>query len=250
MNGSGGPSCSSPMPMQTAGRLLLKKLTQWSGETTTSRSGRHAFRRRPISSKPAASLSRWSRGMVSQSRAMIGPWLAAKTPTSSAMGHLLFLGLQRVQAGDELGLRHAADLEVEAQEIGVDQRRDRADVVVEQRLAQFRLDLVAADYSGHVDAILRRQLRVVLEVEEQLAHPIVRHRRASPADGLVSRARQLDPTALFARTAARSRGRSIGFGHRPRDNDEFQAESLHSLREPAQLLRRHVLVAADEDPGA
>ena len=28
MNGSGGPSCSSPMPMQTAGKLLMKKLTQ------------------------------------------------------------------------------------------------------------------------------------------------------------------------------------------------------------------------------
>ena len=73
MNGSGGPSCSSPMPMQTAGRLLMKKLTQWSGETTTSRSGRQALSRRPISSKPAASLSRWGAGIFSQSRAMIGP---------------------------------------------------------------------------------------------------------------------------------------------------------------------------------
>jgi hypothetical protein len=41
----------------------------------------------------------------------------------------LFPFLQRVQARDELGLRHAADLEVEAQQIGVDQRRDLADVV-------------------------------------------------------------------------------------------------------------------------
>ena len=73
MNGSGGPSCSSPMPMQTAGRLLMKKFTQWSGEMTTSRSGRHALSRCPISSNAAASRLRWSFGIVSQSRAMIGP---------------------------------------------------------------------------------------------------------------------------------------------------------------------------------
>jgi len=42
---------------------------------------------------------------------------------------LFLLGLQRMQARDELGFRHTADLEVEAQQIGVDQWRDRADVV-------------------------------------------------------------------------------------------------------------------------
>src|SRR5712691_10818219 len=97
------------------------------------RSGLHARSRRPISSNPAASLSRWPRGIVSQSRAMIGPWLAAKTPTRLAMG-AFFLFLERVQARDEFVLRHAADLEIEAQQIGIDQRRERADVVCEQRL--------------------------------------------------------------------------------------------------------------------
>src|SRR5262245_18048862 len=107
---------------------------------------------------------------------MIGPWLAAKTPTRSAMG-ALFPFLLRVQARDELGLRHAADLEVEAQQIGVDQRRDFADVVLEQGLADVRLDLVAADHARHGGAIFSRQLRVVVQIEEQLAHPVIAHRR-------------------------------------------------------------------------
>src|SRR5216684_2937864 len=153
MNGSGGPSCSSPMPMQTAGRLSMKKLT------------------------------RWPRAIVSQSRAMIGPWLAANAPTRLAMGTLL--GLERVQPGDELGLRHAADLEIEAQQVGVDQRRDRADVVVLQRRAELRLDLVAVEHGRHVGAVFRRELRVVLQIEEQLAHPVIRHPRSLPLRGRI-----------------------------------------------------------------
>src|SRR5882757_3046595 len=138
---------------------------------TTRTSGRHARRRRPISSKPALSLSRWSAAILSQSRAMIGPWLAAKTPTRLAMGvallacfplvaGLFLLGLQRMQARNELGFRHAADLEVEAQQIGIDQRRDRADVVREQRFAQLRLDVVAIDHAGDVGAVFGRELRI------------------------------------------------------------------------------------------
>src|SRR5262249_57150654 len=137
---------------------------------TTSRSGRHALSRRPISSKAAASRSRWSRGMVSQSRAMIGPWLAANTPTRSAID-LPFPGLERVQPRDELTFRHAADLEVEAQEVGIDQRRDLAHVVLERGLADVGIDLVALEHGGHIGAILRRPLRIVLPIEEQLAHP-------------------------------------------------------------------------------
>src|SRR6476661_6203937 len=133
---------------------------------TTSKSGRDALSRRPISSNPAASLLRWPAGMVSQSRAMIGPWLAAKTPTRSAMG-ALFPFVDGVQARDELGFRHAADLEVEPQQIGVHERRDRADVVFQQRLADLRFDFIARDDRGHVGAKLRCKLTVLLQVEEQ-----------------------------------------------------------------------------------
>src|SRR5262249_41681033 len=118
--------------------------------------------------------------MVSQSRAMIGPWLAANTPTSSAMCHLLGrLCLQRIEPRYELALGHAADLEVEAQQIGVDQRRKRSDVVDEQRPSHVGLDRVAVDHAGHVGTIIRRQLGVLVQVEEQLAHPVVGHRWSS-----------------------------------------------------------------------
>src|SRR5262249_3712312 len=149
---------------------------------TTRRPGRQAVSRRPISSKALLSWSRCASGILSQSRAMIGPWLAANTPTRLAMGDTL-LGafpaaipaIERMQPRDELCLRHAADLEIEAQQIGVDQRRDGADVVGEQRLADLRLDLIAVDHAGHIAAVLRRQLGIVLQFEEQLADPIVRH---------------------------------------------------------------------------
>jgi len=87
-----------------------------------------------------------------------------------------------VQPRDELAFRHAADLEVEAQEVGVDQRRDLAHVVLEQRLADVGVDLVALEHGGHIGAILRRQLRIVLQVEEQLAHPIIGHCRSAAGD--------------------------------------------------------------------
>src|SRR5262249_8188277 len=122
---------------------------------------------------------------------MIGPWLAAKTPTRSAIGTPL-PSLPRVQARDDGGLRQAADLEVEAQQIGVDERRDLPDVALEQRLADVRLDLVAADDARHVGAIFSRQLRVVMQIEEQLAHPVIGHRRP-----------------LLQIACARARGRSV-----------------------------------------
>ena len=49
-----------------------------------------------------------------------------------------------MQARHELGFRHPADLEVEPQQIGVDERRDRTDVVFEQRAADFRFDFRTA----------------------------------------------------------------------------------------------------------
>src|SRR6185295_17199212 len=163
---------------------------------TTSTSGRQALSRRPISSKPAASLLRWPVGIVSQSRAMIGPWLAAKTPTRSAMGSLFRL-LEGMQACHELGLWHSADLEVESQQIGVDARRDRTDVVFEQGFADFRFDFITADDGGHVGAELRGQLLIVLEIEKQLAQPVVRHRRSLCAPA--RRVSRIHLTALFSR---------------------------------------------------
>src|SRR6266487_2852760 len=142
---------------------------------TTSRSGRHALSRRPISSKPAASRLRWSFAIVSQSRAMIGPWLAANAPTRLAID-LPFPCLERMQTRDELAFRHAPDLEIETQEIGVDQRRDLAHVVFDERFSDVRLDRVALEHGRHIGAILRRQLGIVLQIEEQLTYRIIGHR--------------------------------------------------------------------------
>ena len=73
-----------------------------------------------------------------------------------------------MQARHELGFRHPADLEVESQQIGVDARRDRTDVVFEERLADFRFDFITADDGGHVGTELRGQLPIVLEIENSL----------------------------------------------------------------------------------
>src|ERR1700688_4701973 len=110
-------------------------------------SGRQARSRRPISSNAAVNLARWSRGIVSQSRAMIGPWLAAKIPTSLAMADLRRRGgaVHRVQSRHELVLRHAADLKIKTQQVGIDQRRQCGDVVVHEGATNVRLDPVALD---------------------------------------------------------------------------------------------------------
>src|SRR6516164_6302526 len=121
--------------------------------------------------------------MVAQSRAMIGPWLAANAPTRLAIRGFLHRRRGRLpyraQLRYELGLRHLAHLKIEAQEIGIDQRGQLADVVLKQRLADLRLDLIAVDDCRHVGAILFGEFCVMLQVEEQLAYPIIRHRCSS-----------------------------------------------------------------------
>ena len=66
------------------------------------------------------------------------------------------LAVERMQARDEFVFRHAADLEIEAQQIGIDQGGDGADVILEQGLAQRRLDLIAVEDVA-MSAEMRRQ---------------------------------------------------------------------------------------------
>src|SRR6185503_12603959 len=108
------------MPTQNAGKLLRKKLHQWSGDTITSTSGLVSISRLPVRSKPSVTAARVGGVSVSHSRAIIGPWLAAKIPTSLAMARRLFPGVrQLVQPRDELRILHADNRVVEAQQIGV-----------------------------------------------------------------------------------------------------------------------------------
>src|SRR5271154_4407570 len=115
--------------------------------------------------------------MVSQSRAISGPWQAAKTPTSLAIGDLLHFrrcgSIERMQFRDEFSLRHASDLKIKPQQICIDAWREYADVVFKQRFAHFGPDLIAIDDGRSIGAIIRGKISVVLQVKEHFAQPIV-----------------------------------------------------------------------------
>src|SRR5215467_9865503 len=105
IHGSAGPSCSSPIPTQMLGRLLMKKFTQWSGAISMITSGFAALMRRPSSVIERDRLS-WFAALTSfQPRTMSGAWLEANTPTSLAMaGPRGALGSGVPHLGEELGL--------------------------------------------------------------------------------------------------------------------------------------------------
>jgi hypothetical protein len=48
------------------------------------------------------------------------------------------------------------------------------------------MNLVAVDHGRHGSTIFGRELRIVLQVEEQFAHPVVRHCRFLAASGITS----------------------------------------------------------------
>src|SRR4029077_11266170 len=118
------------MPTQMLGRLLMKKFTQWSGAISMSTSGFAALMRRPTSVIDRVRLS-WFAGLTSfQPRTMSGAWLEANTPTRLAMaGPRGILGAGVAHSGEEFGLGHAGDDEIEAQQVGVHARRQKNDVV-------------------------------------------------------------------------------------------------------------------------
>src|SRR6516165_5387607 len=121
---------------------------------------------------------------------MSGGWHAANAPAKLAIGMMRLgldrlgpgspgfarLGLERMQARHEFLLRHAADLKVKPQQISVHERSKDRDIVLDERLAHGRRDLIAIDHARHVHPEIRRKPCIVLQVEEQLAQPIVGHR--------------------------------------------------------------------------
>src|SRR5579864_1765709 len=177
IQGSPGPSCSSPTPTQMLGRLLMKKFTQWSGAISISTSGRAALMRRPISVMERVRLS-WLAGLTSfQPRMMSGAWLEANTPTSLAMagprcGHRT----RFFHLAEEFRLGHADDDEVEPEQVGIHPRREKRHVVALDGSAHLRLEGIAVEDRLAVGPVFRAERRGTLQVEEKLAQPIVAHK--------------------------------------------------------------------------
>src|SRR5689334_13299725 len=119
----------------------------------------------------------WFSALTSfQPRMMSGAWLEANTPTSLAMaGPRRRLGARVAHLCEELGLGHAGDDEIEAQQIGIDPRREENDVVALDRLAHLGLQGIAIEDLLPVGAVLGAQGRGALEIEEKLAQPVVSH---------------------------------------------------------------------------
>src|SRR6185437_6817808 len=95
-------------------------------------------------------------GSLSQSRAISGAWLAAKAPTSSAMGGLL---LHRVELGDESLVIHAGRAKIKSQQISVDEGRQRGDVVGADRSENLGPERIARQHLFAVGAIFGARSR-------------------------------------------------------------------------------------------
>src|SRR6266508_2289282 len=137
---------------------------------------------------------------------MSGAWLDANTPTSSAMAR----SRRRCGPGgphpfQELRFRHAGNHEVEAQKIGVDARSEECDVVALDGGAHFGLQGIAVEDLPPIGPVFFAERSGTLEIEEELAQPVVSHERyfATSEGGGRNRAKRWASARLFP--AARSR---------------------------------------------
>src|SRR6186997_3130869 len=103
-----------------------------------------------------------------------------------------------IQPPDELGVAHAADCEVEPQQIGVDVRRQRREIVAQHRAAKLRAQRIARQHGLTILLVLRRKLWL-LNVEEQLVEPIVSHRVTPHRGWIASSLALLAMTSLIVR---------------------------------------------------
>src|SRR5438128_11887896 len=123
--------------------------------------------RRPSSRYAALMRLFCSAGTRCHSRTMSGPWLAAKAPTRLAM----------VQAPDELVVLHAGGEEVVAQEIRVGARREKRHIVLGERALHALVKRIAREHLVALGAELRDG-GGRLQIEEELAEPVVAHHSA------------------------------------------------------------------------
>src|SRR4051812_15768048 len=109
-------------------------------------------------------------------RTTSGAWLDAKTPASSAMtGPRGGIGAGRAHLAEELRVGHAAHDEIEAQQIRVDPRREERHVVLLHRRAHLGLQGIAVQDFPAVGAVFGAERGRALQVEEELAQPVVSH---------------------------------------------------------------------------
>src|SRR5438874_1326284 len=123
---------------------------------------------------------------------MSGAWLEANTPARLAMAR----PRRRVGPGgphffQEIGLGHAGDHKIKPEEVRVDPGCEERDVVALDRRPHLGLQGIAVEDILPVGAVFVAERSGALEIEEELAQPIVSHGRyfAMSADGCRSRRR-------------------------------------------------------------
>src|SRR5262245_7266972 len=150
---------------------------------TISTSACTALMRLPSSVNAVVRLSFHFGAMVAQLRTIIGPWLEAKTPASSAMFGLCFRRA-RADAAQEVVLGHAGHVEVEAQQVGVHELREISHIIAFDRGPHLRFQGVAVEHPRAVRAVLLGRRRA-LQVEEQLGERVVAHPSILPQSALM-----------------------------------------------------------------
>src|SRR5258708_37709502 len=80
-----------------------------------------------------------------------------------------------VQSPDELLVLHAEGEEVVAKQIGIGARREKRRIIFGERLLDALIERIARQHLVALGAELGRQRRR-LQVEEQLAEPVIAHR--------------------------------------------------------------------------
>src|SRR5574342_653426 len=75
----------------------------------------------------------------------------------------------------ELGFWHAGHHEIEAQQIGVDPRREEGDVVALDRGPHLGLEAIAIEDLLAIGAVFLTKRRRALQIEEKLAQPVISH---------------------------------------------------------------------------
>src|SRR6266850_3595984 len=87
------------------------------------------------------------------------------------------VGTGRPHFSQEIGLGHSGNHEIKSEEIRVDPRREEGYVVALDRGPHFGLQRIAVENLLPAGAVFVAERRGTLEIEEELAQPVVSHGR-------------------------------------------------------------------------